>query len=168
MKILITSDSHDNWDNLEKAVAQGNAAGCEVMLFAGDLMAPGGVKILEQFNGPVHFVLGNNEGELVGLTRFLDASKNTTLHYDFGESTMNNKIAGLKFYMHHFPNIVRNAARTGDYNVCVYGHDHEYHHEILENGTIFLNPGAIKGNDAGIATCMFFDTATKSVEKVVL
>ena len=168
MKILITSDSHDRWDFLTKAVEKGNEASCEVMFFAGDFMSPGGVKVLESFSGDVHFVLGNNDGELVGLTRWLDASKNTTLHYKFGESTFKETIGGIKFYMNHFPDIVKNAALTGNYDVCIYGHDHIYHEEILGNGTTLLNPGEIQGYKTGNSTCMIFDTKTKTVEKIVL
>jgi len=168
MKILITSDSHDRWDFLTTAVQKGNQAGCEVMFFAGDFISPGGVKILENFAGDVHFVLGNNDGELVGLTRCLDASKNITLHYKFGESTFKETIGGLSFYMNHFPNIVNHAAQTGKYDVCIYGHNHIYNEEILESGTILLNPGEIQGYKTGESTCMIFDTESKSAEKIIL
>lgn len=166
MKILIASDSHDRWEYLEEAVDKGNAAGCEAMLFAGDFMSPTGVYILKKFNGPVHFVFGNNEGEIVGLTRSMDASENIKLHYKFGESIFTDTIDGLSFYMNHYPKVVRNAALTGEYDVCVYGHDHIYHEETLENGTILLNPGEIQGFKTGKASCMIFDTETKSGERI--
>ncbi|MEK9171104.1 MAG: metallophosphoesterase family protein [Patescibacteria group bacterium] len=69
MKIAIMADSHDVWDNLEKAVARANKEKCELLLFAGDFIAPPGIPILEKFNGKIKFVWGNNEGEKVGLTR---------------------------------------------------------------------------------------------------
>lgn len=168
MKILITSDTHDRWDYLEKAIDAGNTAGCSVMLFAGDFMSPGGVDVLHDFNGSVHFVLGNNDGELVGLTQRLEEDKKTILHYNFGESTMRETFGGLTFYMNHYPDIVRNAAETGKYDVCVYGHDHRYNEEKLNNGTLLLNPGEVQGYRSGIATCMIFETDTKSVEKIIL
>jgi len=168
MKVLITSDAHDRWDFLEQAVNQGNVANCEVMLFAGDLISPTGITIMENFNGKVHFVLGNNEGELVKLTRMSDASKNIALHYEYGQSVFDEKIDELSFYMNHYPTFVHNAAQTGKYDVCVYGHDHMYHTEILPNGTLVLNPGALKGDKEGQVTCMIFDTKDKSVQKIEL
>ena len=168
MKILIASDAHDRWDYLKLAIEKGNQAGCGTMLFAGDLISPGGVKMLEQFNGPVHIVLGNNEGEIIGLTQWIGVSKNITLHYKFGQSIFTETIAGLRFYMNHFPPFVRNAALAGDYDVCVYGHNHVYAEEVLENGTILLNPGEVQGYKTGVATCMIFDTDTKEVQKVAL
>jgi len=163
MKILITSDSHDRWDYLKLAIEKGKEEGCEVMLFAGDFIAPSGISVLKEFNGQIHFVLGNNDGELVGLTRMLDANENTILHYKFGESTMKEEFGGLKFYMNHYPNIVQNVAKIGEFDVCIYGHNHIYYEEVLENGTILLNPGDIQGHKTGIATCMIFDTQTKKV-----
>lgn len=168
MKILITSDSHDRWDYLKRAVEKGNEERCEIMLFAGDLVAPGGVSILKGFNGRVNLVLGNNEGELVGLTRMLDANENTIFHYRRGESTMEEEFDGLKFYMNHYPNIVKNVAKIGEFDVCIYGHNHIYCEEILENGTILLNPGEVQGYKTGVATCMIFDTQTKEITKITL
>jgi len=169
MKILITADTHDRWDHLEQAIAYGNQAGCSVMLFAGDLVAPGqGVPMLEKFNGPVHVVLGNNDGELVGLTRRIDKSGSVTLHYVSGESVMTETFDGLRFYMNHFPGFTRNAALSGQYDVCVHGHNHTYSEETLENGTLILNPGELKGLKPDLATVMIFDTETKSVEKIVI
>lgn len=164
MKVLITSDSHDRWDHLTTAVEKGNEAGCEVMLFAGDFISPPGLSILGMFKGDVHFIWGNNEGEKVGLTRKIDAMENVTLHGDVFEEEM----GGLKFYMNHYPEIVRNAAESGKYDVCVYGHDHTYHEETLENNTVLLNPGEVQGFASGTPTCMVFDTATKEVTKIEL
>ena len=83
MKIAITSDSHDNWTNLEKAVKAANFSKCEQLLFAGDLISPPGVAILEKFEGHVKFIWGNNEGERMGITRKMDVSEKITLCGDF-------------------------------------------------------------------------------------
>lgn len=56
MKIAIMSDSHEHWDNLRHAISTANN-GCEVLLFAGDLMSSGeGLAALKTFNGSVHMV----------------------------------------------------------------------------------------------------------------
>ena len=75
MKIAIMSDSHDRWDYLEKAIGIAHGKGCELLLFAGDLIAPPGLAILEKFNNKVKFVWGNNEAEQVGMTRRMDSSE---------------------------------------------------------------------------------------------
>ena len=52
MKIAIMSDSHDRWDYLEQAIEQAmeqaNTGGCELLLFAGDLIAPLRLAVLEK------------------------------------------------------------------------------------------------------------------------
>ena len=164
MKILVASDSHDRWDYLTQAIEIANNVGCEVMLFAGDLIAPVGARTLDKFNGHVHTVLGNNEGELVNLTRALDKRENITFH----KNTMEETIGGLSFYMNHYPDIVENAALTGKYDVCVYGHNHTYRDEVLENGTHILNPGEVCGNRTLTPTAIIFDTDTNKAEKINL
>ena len=69
MKIAIISDSHEHWDNLRHAINLANK-NCDVLLFSGDLMAPGnGLAALKTFNGPVHMVFGNNDGDKYKLTK---------------------------------------------------------------------------------------------------
>jgi putative phosphoesterase len=164
MKLLIASDCHDNFAMLAKAVVIANERGCEHFLFAGDFISPPGLKEFESYKGHVHFVFGNCDGEKVNFTRIVDANPKMTLH----DGIMYETFGGLKFYMNHYPDFVRNAARTGDYGVCVYGHTHEYHEETLENGTHLLNPGELMGYRTGISTCMVFDTHERIAEKITL
>jgi len=164
MKILIVSDSHDNDEKLSRAISAGNDAGCEVMLHAGDFVSPPTLDNLKSFEGKVYLVWGNNEGEKVGFIAKVAQLENTEMVGNVMEKEFN----GLKFYMNHYPEIVENAALTGKYDVCIYGHDHIYHEEIISNGTLLLNPGEVHGNKTGVSTCMIFNTETKKVEKVIL
>lgn len=164
MRICIASDSHDHWDTLARAVMIAEKRGCEHFLFAGDFVTPSGLHVFGSFSGHVHFVWGNNEGERVGMVRAIDAAPNMTLHGD----VMETAFEGLRFYMNHYPGFVQNAALTGKYDVCIYGHNHLYHEETLPNGTTLLNPGEIAGSRTGNPTCMIFDTETRAVERVNL
>jgi putative phosphoesterase len=168
MKILITSDSHDRWDYLRKAVEIGNASGCEAMLFAGDLMSPPGLEVLRACKGVVHVVLGNNDGEIGELVKQTQESENIELHYSAGQSIFEEELGELRFYMNHYPSFVKNAANSGKYDVCIYGHDHMYHEEILSNNCFLLNPGEVQGYKTGLPTCMIFDTESTTVEKIAL
>jgi putative phosphoesterase len=163
MKISIMSDSHDRWEILEKAIEISNENNCEYLLFAGDLIAPSGLAILEKFNGNVKFVWGNNEGEKVGLTRKMDASEKIQLAGDIYE----DEIDGIKIFMNHYPKIVELASKSGDYDLCVYGHDHTYHHSKVRD-TVLVNPGAISPYKIEGSTFVIFDTETKEVERVDL
>lgn len=157
------ADSHDVWDNLEKAVARANKEKCELLLFAGDFIAPPGIPILEKFNGKIKFVWGNNEGEKVGLTRKFDTSKNIELCGDVFEG----EIDRIKIFMNHYPRTVELAVKSGEFDLCVYGHTHEYEERMIGK-TLLINPGEIQGYTTGIASFIIFDTKTKSVEKIVI
>lgn len=162
MKIAIMSDSHEHWDNLRKAITIANQQSCDMLLFAGDLMAPGnGLSALKTFTGPVHMVFGNNDGDKYKLTKNSQWT-NITIHGDIYEDTLD----GLKFVMNHYPNIVGWAAKSGDFDVCIYGHDHNYHYSVIGN-TQLINPGCIIG-DAEAAGFVIYDTQTKKVEHIIL
>lgn len=163
MKIAIMSDSHDRWDNLEKAVELANQAGCKALLYAGDLIAPPGLAILEKFNGQIKFVWGNNEGEISKLTRKMDASEKIELCRDIFEG----ELGGLKVFMNHYPRITELAAKSGEFDLCVFGHTHEYH-ESKVGECILLNPGEIQGYLTGQSTFIIFDTKTKIAKKIVV
>ena len=69
MKIGVMSDSHDNVPNIRKALAIFAAEGCEVLIHAGDIVAPFSVKEILTFKGPVYGVFGNNDGEKAGIVK---------------------------------------------------------------------------------------------------
>ncbi len=157
------SDSHDRWDHLEQAINQANDAGCTLLLFAGDLIAPPGLDVLETFNGDVKFVWGNNEGERVAMTRKMDASDKITLCDEIYDDTVD----GIKIFMNHYPHVSRLAAKSGDYDVCIFGHTHQYHEEAVNN-TLLINPGEIQGHRTGQSSFMILDTKTKEIKKILI
>ena len=91
------SDSHDRRENLEKAIEIANKENCQYLLFAGDLIAPPGIAILEKFEGKVKLVWGNNEGEITGIINKIANSKNIELADDVYTETVD----GVKIFMNH-------------------------------------------------------------------
>ena len=157
------SDSHDNWVNLASAVLISNENGCEYLLFAGDLIAPPQLAILEKFSGKVKLVWGNNEGERVILTRMMATSEKIELYGEIFEG----EIGGIKIFMSHYPRISELAAKSKEFDLCIFDHTHEYLESKIEN-TILLNPGEIQGYKTGKASFIIFDTETRSVNKIEL
>lgn len=155
------SDSHEHWDNLRHAISTANN-GCEVLLFAGDLMSSGeGLAALKTFNGSVHMVFWNNDGNIYKITRNSQWT-NVKIHGDIYEDT----IDGMKILMNHYPKIVTWAAKSGDYDVCIYGHSHIYHYSTIGE-TQLINPWSIVGDDE-VAGFVIYDTQTKEVEHIIL
>jgi hypothetical protein len=161
MKIAIMSDCHDNWQNLETAIKIANTQKCEFLLFAGDLISPPGVALLEKFNGKVKFIWGNNENEKMGLTRKMDKSKNMELFGDFFEG----EIEGVKIFMIHTPRLAEIAAKSGLFDICIYGHDHTARNENIGK-SILLNPGEIHGYKTGKPSFAILDTKGMKIEFV--
>ncbi len=157
------SDSHDKWENLEKAIEIANSQGCQYLLFAGDLIAPPGIAILEKFKGKTKFIWGNNEFERVGITRKLDSMNDIELCGDIFEG----EIDGVKVFMNHYPRIAEIAAKSGEFDLCIYGHTHDYKEEMIGD-TRLLNPGEIQGYATNNPSFVIFDTQTKEVSRIDL
>ena len=168
MKIVILGDSHDHHENLKKAVALANEHECALMLHTGDLGAPGiCVNILSEFNGPVKMVLGNNDHEIVGLMRKTYELDNFELvKSDTAGDTYEDTIDGVNIFMHHYPRMAELAAASGEYDLCLCGHTHEYRAETVGH-TLLLNPSAIIPTN-GPASMVVYDTITKTHERIMM
>jgi len=161
MKIAIMSDSHDAWENLEKAILKANGMDSRHLLFAGDFISPPGLKYLSEFKGKTVFVWGNNDGEIAGLTRQIDIKENIELAGDIYEG----EIDGIRVFMNHYPRISELAAELGKFDLCIHGHTHDCRLETVGETTL-VNPGEIQGFKTGKPSFAIYDTSTKQVERI--
>ncbi len=156
MHVTICSDIHDNIWALEKALP-GMAA--DALIFCGDFCAPFTLaQLAEGFNGPVHAVFGNNDGDQHLLNVMANKAGNVTLHGQFAELDL----GGLKIAVNHYPEIGRAIAAAGQYDVVCYGHDHQLH-QAKVGRTLLLNPGELMGR-FGKQTFMILDTELREVK----
>ena len=63
MKIGIISDTHDDIENVQKAIEIFNAEKVDYVIHAGDYIFPGIVMEFKELNAKLFGVLGNNDGE---------------------------------------------------------------------------------------------------------
>jgi uncharacterized protein len=159
MKIALMSDSHDNWINLEKAVNKANELECDYLLFAGDLISPPGINILEKFKGKIILVWGNNEGEKVGIVNKVAKLTNIELCGEYFEG----EIDSIKIFMIHDPRIAEVAAESPLFDLCIHGHLHDEKRHVLKNNTLLVNPGGLNLYPGIVPTITIFDTKTRSV-----
>ena len=156
MRVAICSDIHDNIWKLEAALpgmSQANA-----LLFCGDFCAPFTlVQLARGFEGPIHAVLGNNDGDQRLLLEKANEAANITLHGQLAEI----ELGGLQFAINHYPDIARGLAAGDSYDVVCYGHNHELHQEQI-GGTLLINPGEVMGR-FGRSTYAILDTNDRSV-----
>ena len=149
MKIGIISDSHDNVPALTAAGEMLEKEGAEALLHAGDIVAPFSGDVMNRFNGPIHVVFGNCDGERTYMREFLPEVADGPLELTLG---------GKRFLLiHDLAKLPDVTARRADYVVS--GHTHKPLDEIREN-VHYLNPGECGGWLSGKKTVMLLDTET--------
>lgn len=162
MRIGVLSDSHDNIWKLEAALEHLRRA--QAVIHCGDLCSPFVLRRLaEGLPGiPIHVVWGNNDGDVLLMSRL--AKEHAHLHLEgvFAELTL----GGLSVAVHHYPEVARPLADSGRYRLVCYGHDHTAHAEWIGD-CLLLNPGELMGL-RGPSTLALVETADRSVQSVTL
>jgi len=158
MRIAILSDIHDNIWRLETLLAHLEA---DALIFCGDFCAPFTLaQIAGGFAGPVHVVLGNNDGDKLLLARVAGKYPHVALHGDFAELEMD----GRRVAVTHYPEIGRALAQANVYDLVCHGHSHERLVEQVGK-TVQVNPGEVMGR-FGLSTYALYDTSTGQAELV--
>ncbi len=140
MKIAVMSDTHDHLENVEKAVALATERGADVLLHCGDICSPFVMDRLAPFEGPVHVVFGNNDGDPLTISRIAERFSNITVHHHTGVIETEKGLVAFT----HYPEHGKGLAATGSYAVVFSGHTHIRMAEEI-NGTPHINPGEIMG-----------------------
>jgi len=139
MRIAVLSDIHDNIWNLEKALDQ--LEGVSVLLCCGDLCAPFSLKqIQEAFPGPIHVVLGNNDGDPLLLAHIASQRGGVYLYQPLAELELGDR----KIAITHYPRIGRALVASGQYDAVFNGHTHRPQTQWIGK-TLWVNPGEIMG-----------------------
>ena len=141
MKLAVISDTHDHLENLEKALTEINELGAGGLLHCGDLVSPFVIDRLAKFNGPVHVVFGNNEGDRYTINNVATKKfPNVKLHGEMGfVETEGGEVAFT-----HRPEFARGLACTQKYIAVFYGHTHRMKIEQVGK-TWLINPGELMG-----------------------
>ncbi len=161
MRIAVLSDIHDNIWKLETLLHQIDSAGA--VIFCGDFCAPFTLtQIGKGFDGPVHVVWGNNDGDKWLLTRNALAVGNVTLHGELAEL----ELGGRKIAVNHYPAIAQQLALSGTYDAVFYGHDHTAFQSQVGR-TLLLNPGEVMGR-FGKSTFAWYDTESSTAQIVAV
>jgi putative phosphoesterase len=139
MRIAILSDIHDNVWKLAGALAA--VADTDALICCGDLCSPFIVhQIARGFAGPVHIVFGNNDGDPFRIASNARNHGHVHVHGEF----FRGEFDGKRFAVNHFDSIAREIARSGEFDVVCYGHNHIY--DVSRIGrTLAINPGPLMG-----------------------
>lgn len=169
MIIGVASDSHDNLVKVSKAVEFFKERGVELILHAGDYIAPFTLKKFSEAGSKLIGVFGNNDCE-----KPLLCNVAKSYGFELHGQPLELELDGRKIVLLHgcgnkkFTKIfVEAIANTGEYDLVIYGHIHEKDYRVLEkNGrkTIILNPGEIFGGLSGTSSIAIVDLKTLAVE----
>jgi len=159
--IGVMSDSHDNMTQIRKAVAFFKDAGCDLVLHAGDMVAPFAARELAALGIPVRAVFGNCDGEKQGLEMAFEKFgeiKDAPLLFSQG---------GRRILLVHYHFSVATYASSGKYEVIIYGHTHTP--DIRKEGkTLLLNPGEAGGWLTGKSTAALLNPEKLEAEIIPL
>ena len=159
MKIGVFSDVHDNIANLRTLLALFSDRGVKTLIFCGDFCSPIPVREMGVFDGEIHCVFGNGDGDRFAMTKIARTdSTNVILHGEWATLTFD----GVGIAVTHCPFYAEALARTGDYQAVFSGHTHVQHDERIGD-CLWLNPGEVMGWK-GRPTAAVYDTATNTAE----
>lgn len=164
MIVGIMADTHDRLPMLDKAVKRLNEEGVELVLHAGDYIAPFVISHFKPLKADLIGVFGNNDGDKELLKkRFADMGAD--IRGNFAEIVIDElKIAMLHG---HEAGLLRSLIGVDGYDVVVHGHIHEAR-AYREEGTLVINPGEVCGYLTGKSTIALLDTETLDVKTALL
>jgi putative phosphoesterase len=162
--VAILSDIHDNLEALRRGLTCAREAGAGAVICCGDLCSPFVVPVLGNgFDGPVHVVFGNNDGDRFRIAAQAARFGHLTLHGEFADLDL----GGRRFAVQHFDDVGRALAGNPVFDVVCFGHSHRYGVE-RNHDTWAVNPGEIHGGLTGRSTMALYDGAKHVVSRVDL
>ncbi len=165
MRIGIISDTHDRRGTIESAVDRFNVERVDLVLHAGDYVAPFVVSWLARLETPLVGVLGNNDGDRPILARRFGEHDHLDLRGDFAKLEIEGVVIAL---LHgHQRELLEALVASQGFDYVVHGHSHQAG-SVRRGRTLVVNPGEGCGYLTGRPTVAILETASGTVEEVGL
>ncbi len=159
--IGVMSDSHDNLTMIRRAVSIFNDASCDLVVHAGDFVAPFAVRELVALNARFKAVFGNCDGEKTGLKMAIEPIG------EIQEAPFAFSHAGKEILLCHLDFPVSKHVASGQYDIVIFGHTHKS--EVNKKGrTLAVNPGETGGWLTGRSTVALVDPEKLEAEIIEL
>jgi putative phosphoesterase len=159
-QIGIMSDSHDNLPAIRAAVELFNERQVDMVIHAGDLVAPFTAREIKKLNCPYKIILGNNDGEILGLYKIYEGNVFQPPH----QFKVNDK----KVLVLHDPILLNTLKDFKAFDLIIYGHDHNASVTESPTGQLIVNPGECGGWLTGRCTVGIWYMPDKKVELIEL
>jgi len=165
LKVGIIADTHDNLPLVEKTIERLNQEKVEVVLHAGDYVAPFTIVRFKQLKAKLIGVFGNNDGDHPFLKKRFAEIEGAEIRDSFAEV----KVGGLKIALLHGEEseLLQSLINTESYDVVIHGHLHEAR-TYKKGKTLVINPGEVCGYLSGKSTIALLDTRTQEAKIVQL
>ncbi|MFW9939042.1 MAG: metallophosphoesterase, partial [Candidatus Thorarchaeota archaeon] len=166
MLIGVISDTHDNRDNILKAVKILNERNVDMLIHCGDYVAPFVRKWFDELNSSIkenfYGVFGNNDGDHPFL------KKNLGQICEFVENGYELILEreGKRIYASHMPKpeTIEALAQSGKFDIILSGHTHTMVNKKYDNGVLVVNPGEACGYLTERATFAIINTEKMKAE----
>jgi uncharacterized protein len=165
MLVGLISDTHDNLPAVEKAVKRLNEEKVELVLHAGDYVAPFVIAKFKALNCKLIGVFGNNDGDHELLRKRFGETSNCTVRGRFAEIDAE----GFKIALLHGdePELLNALTSRECFDAVVYGHAHVT--VALKNGgMLVVSPGEVCGYLTGKQTIALLDTVKREAKIIEL
>lgn len=163
MLVGLIADTHDNLPMVDKAIRKLNEENVELVLHAGDYIAPFVIPKFKSLQAKLIGVFGNNDGDRELLKKRFSEQKGLELRGNFAQIV----IDGIKIALLHGSEeeLLISLVETQSFDVVVHGHSHKA--EIYRKGkTLVVNPGEVCGYLTGKSTIALFDTVKHEAKLV--
>ena len=159
------SDTHDRLPLVEAAVEELNERKVDLVLHAGDYVAPFVIPRLAHLEARVVGVFGNNDGDKPLLLKKASEAGSIEIKGLFAEVRVGELRIAL---LHgHEEELLRSLISCGAYDVVVHGHTHRA--SVRREGrTLVVNPGEVCGYLYGRPTVAVLDTEKLEVRFIEL
>jgi putative phosphoesterase len=158
MLIGIISDTHDNLPAIEKAVNRLNDERVNLVLHAGDYVAPFVIQKFKALNAKLVGVFGNNDGDHELLKKRFGETDNCEIRGRFAEINAE----GFRIALLHGDEteLLDALVNSQGFDAVVNGHFHVT--GVRKQGkTLVLNPGEVCGYLTGKSTMALLDTVKR-------
>ncbi len=157
MRVGLISDTHDHLGMVEKAFHLFEEEGVETLVHAGDWIAPFTARRFEPFGGRLFGAYGNNDGELMGLSRAF-REMNAVVKGEMTEFELEGERAAV---MHGtYPTLVDALSKSQSFRFIITGHSHVASVERVGEA-LLVNPGEACGYLHGRPTVGILDTCER-------
>ena len=164
MIVGIMADTHDRLPLVDRAVKVLNEQNVELVLHAGDYIAPFVIPRFKPLKAKFIGVFGNNDGEKNGLKKkFKEIG--AEVHGNFAEVAVD----GLKIALLHGSEeeLLQSLIKVESHNIIIHGHTHEAK-TYRKGRTLVINPGEVCGYLTEKSTIALLNSQTREVKIVEL